>query len=289
MRSVSIYSILFNDLGRRAMLPMVKSLAHDGAHELLLALHPPQVAGGIVAKAHIAHRLLAIEQLPAGLEVDVQIPPVVIVIHALFNVDLDRTDEIDHRPKAGYVRLHEAVNRDPEQLGYRLAHQRNAPVVCAAFSLSWPLRPGSAPGCRAGSRRGEALLLQVGRKQDHRIGPAAVCLIRRLFSSTPSQDENLLLVVERRLRERLDAPRGPAAIQASEHLVGTHAGEDARANRQEQEDGQRQPAPAPAPPARRDGGGPCRPHGLSGRYSSGRQIIPHTNVSSGYSPGQAPA
>ncbi len=69
--------------------PRVQRIAHLRAqrpHELLLPPDPPDIAQVVVPEAQEAHHLLAVQALPPGLQVDVEVPGFVVVLHGLPHV-----------------------------------------------------------------------------------------------------------------------------------------------------------------------------------------------------------
>ena len=62
---------------------------------LLLPLGATRIAALVVPKARIALDLLAVHVVHAGLEVDVQVAPAVVVVHGLGDRDVDPADRVD--------------------------------------------------------------------------------------------------------------------------------------------------------------------------------------------------
>ena len=77
-------------------LPSVRSV--------LTYFKPPAVGGlilvGVVAETHDLHRLLAVQVLETGLEVNVQVLVGVVVVHILGHVEVDAADLVDERDEA---------------------------------------------------------------------------------------------------------------------------------------------------------------------------------------------
>ena len=75
-------------------------LLEEHPDELLLTFYSAQVSGGISSETYIIESLPAVEMVFTGVEVNVHLAPVVVIVHGLFNVDLDATKNIDNIDEA---------------------------------------------------------------------------------------------------------------------------------------------------------------------------------------------
>ncbi len=91
-------------------------LPGNGLNKLLLAAHASEIRLGVVAKTRIAHRLLPIEALSALLQVDMQVAPVVVIVHILLDIDDHAAHGIDHVLGAIHLDDDVVVDFDAEKL-----------------------------------------------------------------------------------------------------------------------------------------------------------------------------
>src|SRR5216110_723859 len=62
------------------------------------------VAAAALAKPDILDRLLAVQMLEAGLEMDRQVPPMVLIIHRPLDIQIDPAHQVNQPAKAPEVR-----------------------------------------------------------------------------------------------------------------------------------------------------------------------------------------
>ena len=96
--------------------------------ELVLALRPSQVVIGM-SDAHVPHCPVAVEMLSAGLKMDVEVAPVIVIIKFLVHIDVDAADGIDDLLESLEVQISVVVRSDSEDV-LNCRNSQFRPAVC---------------------------------------------------------------------------------------------------------------------------------------------------------------
>ena len=119
-----------HQLGKSGRHDWVGQFAEDLRQHQLLALHSADVTQLVVAEAQESFQCLPFEQLPSGIEVDVEALAVVDVGHPFGDVDLDAADGIRQSLNGVQVQHQIAVDLGGEELAeLRLDHLGAATAV----------------------------------------------------------------------------------------------------------------------------------------------------------------
>ncbi len=148
-------------------------LRQDRLQRLLLAPHPSDVGLGVVAEPHVALHLLAVQVLAPLLQVDVELPPVVIIVHVLLDIDRDPIDgvhEMLHRPE---LDQHIVVHVNPEELIDGRPHEIDPAEAIRIVDLVEPVPGDFDPHVPRNREHPRPLRGQVQADDHHRVGAGA--------------------------------------------------------------------------------------------------------------------